>query len=145
MIAPGYDADSILERYQPQIDSIKHGSDAAFALYDKMQAEFDNAPSNDSLANRKVSIPGFIAPLEQENGIITEFLLVPYFGACIHSPPPPANQTVYVKAAGDYGIKLKDSYNPIWVSGALTIDGTATDIGTAGYQIQEAMISPYIY
>ncbi len=143
LVAPGYDADSILEKYNPLIDSLEHGSDEALKLYQKMDEEFNNAPANAKLADKKVSIPGFIAPLEQLNGMITEFLLVPYFGACIHMPPPPANQTLYVKVAPDYAIRNEDSYEPIWVSGKLSVSNTSTDIGTASYQIQDALISKY--
>lgn len=143
LIAPGYDADSILAKYEPQIAKLQHGGEGAVELYQKMQAEFDNAPANQSLAEKEVSIPGFIAPLEQRNGIITEFLLVPYFGACIHMPAPPANQTVYVKTARDYGIKIGDAYQPIWVSGEILIENESTEIGAASYQIHEALISPY--
>ena len=49
------------------------------------------------LNDKDVRIPGFIVPLEyKESEIVTRFLLVPYFGACIHEPPPPPNQTIYV-------------------------------------------------
>jgi len=143
LIAPGYDAEAILAKYEPEIATIPHGSDEALELYLKMEEEFNNAPANDNLADQKVSVPGFIAPLEQTNGRITEFLLVPYFGACIHLPPPPANQTVYVKVAPDYGIEIEDSYEPVWVSGALTINSVSTDIGVASYEINEALISIY--
>lgn len=143
LIAPGYDANSILAKYEPEIAKLQHGAEGAVELYQKMQAEFDNAPANKSLAKKEVSIPGFIAPLEQRNGIITEFLLVPYFGACIHLPAPPANQTVYVKTARDYGIKIDDAYQPIWVSGEILIEDESTEIGAASYQIHEALISPY--
>ena len=143
LVAPGYDADSILSKYEPLIDEIPHGSDAAIELYLKMEAEFNNAPANDNFADKKVSIPGFIAPLEQIDGVIIEFLLVPYFGACIHMPPPPANQTIYVRVAADYGINVEDAYNPIWVSGKLLIDKQSTDIGSASYQINEALVSAY--
>ena len=47
----------------------------------------------------EVRLPGYLVPLEGQAGEWKEFLLVPYFGACIHSPPPPANQIVHVKAA----------------------------------------------
>lgn len=143
LIAPGYDADSILEKYNPLIDKLEHGSSEALTLYEKMDDEFSNAPPNLMLADKKVSIPGFIAPLEQVDGMITEFLLVPYFGACIHMPPPPSNQTLYVKVAPDYAIRNEDSYDPIWVSGTLSIGDTSTGIGNASYQIQEALISVY--
>lgn len=143
LIAPGYDADSILKKYNPIISLLEEGSEDANKLYEKMQAEYDKAPTNDSLANKKVSIPGFIAPLEQKNGIISEFLLVPYFGACIHSPAPPVNQTVHVKVGEKHGISVEDAYDPIWVSGELLIDKTTTDIGSAGYKVEEAMIQKY--
>ena len=143
LIAPGYDADSIMEKYNPMIDELEHGSDEALTLYQKMEDEFNNAPANAKLADKKVSIPGFIAPLEQLNGMITEFLLVPYFGACIHMPPPPSNQTLYIKVAPDYAIRNEDAYEPIWVSGKLNVSDTSTELGSASYQIMDALISKY--
>ena len=143
LIAPGFDVDSILKKYDPIVNKLEEGSEEANQLYAKMQAEYNKAPPNESLANKKVSIPGFIAPLEQKNGIISEFLLVPYFGACIHSPAPPANQTVHVKVASKYGISVDDAYDPIWVSGELLIDKSTTDIGTASYKVEEAKIQKY--
>ena len=143
LIAPGYDANSILARYEPMIAKLEHGGEGTVELYQKMQDEFNNAPANDLLMKQKVSIPGFIAPLEQIDGVITEFLLVPYFGACIHLPAPPANQTVYVKTSRDYGIKIDDAYQPIWVSGEMLIEMESTEIGAASYQIHDALISPY--
>ncbi|MGK0273593.1 MAG: hypothetical protein ACI88H_004275 [Cocleimonas sp.] len=143
LIAPGFDVDSILKKYDPIVSKLEEGSEEANKLYEKMQAEYNKAPPNENLANKKVSIPGFIAPLEAENGIISEFLLVPYFGACIHSPAPPANQTVHVKVASKYGISVEDAYDPIWVSGELLIDKTKTDIGSASYKVEEAKIKKY--
>lgn len=143
LVTPGYDADSILEKYAPQIETLAHNSEQALALYEVMNEEFNNAPANPELADKKVSIPGFIAPIELVDGLITEFLLVPYFGACIHLPPPPSNQTLYVKVAPDYAIRNEDSYEPIWVSGNLEVDKAETDIGSASYQIQNALISKY--
>ncbi len=56
---------------------------------------------NTKLSETKVKIPGFVVPLVvNDNGVVSEFFLVPYFGACIHVPPPPPNQIVYVKLAG---------------------------------------------
>ena len=145
LIAPGYDATAIIKKYEPQVKALEEGSIEALKLYEKMEAEFNTAPPNETLANKKVSIPGFIAPLEQVDGLITEFLLVPYFGACIHNPPPPTNQTVHVKVARSFEIKSEDSYEPIWVSGELLIEESNTDIGNASYKIQDAVISEYKY
>ena len=57
---------------------------------------WDNAPANPKLDNRRVSIAGFVVPLDGEREKTREFLLVPYFGACIHAPAPPANQVIHV-------------------------------------------------
>src|SRR5215207_7815274 len=57
-------------------------------LLKAMQAEWDNAPTNSQLDGTAVKLPGYLVPLDQAKGELREFLLVPYFGACIHSPPP---------------------------------------------------------
>ena len=103
-----------------------------------IQAELDNAPVNDSINGKKVKLPGFIAPLENDNGKVSEFLLVPYFGACIHVPPPPVNQTVMIKTRPGSGIAAEDTVLPFWVKGVITTDGESTDIGAAGYRIEQA-------
>lgn len=61
--------------------------------------DMPNAPVVKALDGQNIRLPGYIVPLEvSEEGRTTEFLLVPYFGACIHVPPPPSNQIVHVKA-----------------------------------------------
>ncbi len=143
LIPVDFTAESIMAKYAEQLAEIEDGSPAASELYSKMQAEFSTAPVNEVLDDTLVRIPGFIAPLNYADQLITEFLLVPYFGACIHVPPPPANQTVLVKAAAGQGIKAEDSYNPVWVMGKLTVEGTTTELATAGYYIQDALLEPY--
>ncbi len=60
---------------------------------------------NKSLEGATVRLPGFIVPLEAvKSGDVSEFLLVPYFGSCIHVPPPPPNQIVYVHTGKRSGI-----------------------------------------
>lgn len=84
--------------------------------------------------NRKVKIPGFIVPLEfSDEQNVTSFFLVPYFGACIHVPPPPPNQIIH----GQFpkGLKLESLYDPFWLEGTLTTDITALDLGTSAYSI----------
>ena len=62
----------------------------------QMRELWDNAPTNPKMDGARVRLPGYVVPLEEVKGELKEFLLVPYFGACIHSPPPPANQIVHV-------------------------------------------------
>ena len=143
LIPADFRPDAIMEKYQDQLAELEDGSPEANALYTKMREEFDNAPVNEVLDETLVRVPGFIAPLEYSDDLITEFLLVPYFGACIHTPPPPANQTVLVQVAEGQGIKPEDSYNPIWVMGKLTTEETTTELAAAGYYIQEAIFEPY--
>ncbi len=145
LVPPEFRQEEIVAKYKDQLDKFEEEdySPEATALYSKINDELNNAPVNKTLNNKHISLPGFIAPLNQHNGVITEFLLVPYFGACIHVPPPPVNQTVFVKVADNNGIKIDDTYGAIWVSGRMLLDGKKTDIGTAGYHIKNAVIEPY--
>jgi len=145
LVPAEYQSEKIVAKYKDQLDKFEAEdySPEAEALYKKINDELNNAPINKTLDNKHISLPGFIAPLSQHNGLITEFLLVPYFGACIHVPPPPINQTVFVKVADNNGIKIDDSYGAFWVSGSILLDGKTTDIGAAGYHIKNAVIEPY--
>jgi hypothetical protein len=145
LVPPGYRPEDIMAKYQEELNAFQDGDPAAMDLYQQMQEEFNNAPINSQLNQSNIKLPGFIAPLEYEGELITEFLLVPYFGACIHVPPPPVNQTVYVVLADGEGITPEESFYPVWVHGYMTTEGLNTDIGEAGYRIQDALLAPYEY
>jgi hypothetical protein len=110
-----------------------------------MKQEWDNAPIDSSLNGRKVKIPGFVVPIEEEGRAVTEFLLVPYFGACVHVPPPPANQIVHVISAKP--IKDLRVMDAVWVTGQLKAarysEQTPMGMGAAGYQINSIAVTPY--
>jgi len=74
---------------------------------------------NESLDGKTVKIPGYVLPLETEGTAVREFLLVPYVGACIHVPPPPPNQMVFVESAQPY--KSEALFEPVWVEGVLKV------------------------
>ena len=78
---------------------------------------------NETLNEQQVRLAGYVLPLEMDGLKITEFLLVPYVGACIHEPVPPANQIVLVKFA--QGIEVAGRFTPVWVQGKMM-----TQIGT---------------
>lgn len=83
---------------------------------------------------KSVRIPGFIVPLEfDDDQVITQFFLVPFFGACIHVPPPPPNQIILVNAKN--GIKLEVLYEPFWISGKLSTSLTENDIAVSAYTL----------
>jgi hypothetical protein len=67
---------------------------------------------------------------------------VPYYGACIHVPPPPANQTVYVVTEKGQGTRPK-VFDVVWVTGDLTVQRIANDVAEAGYTIYASNVEPY--
>jgi uncharacterized protein len=67
---------------------------------------------------------------------------VPYFGACIHTPPPPANQIIHVTAVKPY--KSDQPIEAVWVSGPMETVRSETGLGAAGYRMRAEAIAPYI-
>jgi len=143
LIASGYTSEEILERYKDRLAALKPGSVELGPLYDEMNEEFESAPANDVLDGAAIQLAGFVAPLTFEGDEITEFLLVPYFGACIHVPPPPANQTVIISLAEGESISLEESWGAVWVAGEMTVTSIDTDLATAGYAISDAQFGVY--
>lgn len=89
----------------------------------------------EELDGELVRIPGFVLPFEYvESGKVSEFLLVPYFGACIHVPPPPPNQMVYVTA--EKPTDLGRQWNAIWAIGVLRTQKHLNDLGNAAYTLE---------
>ena len=103
---------------------------------------WDQAPAEKTMNGQKVRIAGFVVPLERRGEQVTEFLLVPYFGACIHTPPPPANQIVLVQPAKPLqGFRSMDT---VWVRGTLRVARTGSPMGTSGYRLEAALIDRYV-
>lgn len=142
---PGQGLADIIQKYQPRIEAIPEGDPAEDALLEEMQAELNAAPVNSALNGKKIKIPGFISPLEvdEAKGMVKEFLLVPYFGACIHTPPPPLNQTLLVKPLEGKSIGVERMYEPVWVYGTIVTEQIHTDLAEAGYQIKDASVEIY--
>ncbi|MEN2397266.1 DUF3299 domain-containing protein [Pseudomonas halotolerans] len=104
--------------------------------------DLPNAPVVKELDGQQIRLPGYIVPLEvSEEGRTTDFLLVPYFGACIHVPPPPSNQIVHVKS--EIGVKLDELYQPYWVEGPMQVKPSTSELADAGYQMEAEKI--YVY
>jgi uncharacterized protein len=107
--------------------------------------DYTNGKASDSLKKldgKLVKIPGFVVPLDdfQEDG--AEFLLVPYYGACVHTPPPPPNQIVMVAMEGKKSIKLS-LFDAVWMSGRLKIQSVESPYGTVGYTLEGMKVEPY--
>ena len=94
------------------------------------------------LDGQLVRIPGYVVPFDfNEKRRQEEFLFVPYMGACIHTPPPPPNQIIFVRA--DPAIQLKDIWSPYWLEGTLTTEETHSDAGDAAYAVALVKLEPY--
>jgi hypothetical protein len=86
-----------------------------------------------ALDGKLVRIGGYVVPLDFEATNVKEFLLVPYVGACIHVPPPPANQIIYVKTAK--GFDVNGTFDPVYVTGTLKADSTFLALAETGYSL----------
>ena len=105
---------------------------------------------NAALDGTVIRLPGYLLPLEYTGKEVTEFLLVPWVGACIHTPPPPPNQIVHVKS--DKPVSAAGGmFAPVWVTGQLSTTGTKKSLylmdGTsevdAGYSLHATKVEPY--
>jgi uncharacterized protein len=90
----------------------------------------------------QVRVPGFMVPLEDWEQQVSEFLLVPYFGACIHTPPPPPNQMAHVLMQRNRKVEV-NLWDPVWVIGTLRIENVESPYGVVGYQLSAERIQPY--
>ena len=93
------------------------------------------------LDGQLIQIPGFVVPLEFEDKSVTQFLLVPFFGACIHVPPPPPNQIILVDFPE--GLKERNMSEPIWISGKLTTTLVQSELATSAYSLQAHSYKEY--
>ena len=94
--------------------------------------------------NKKIRIPGFIVPVDfGDTQVVTRFLLVPYFGACIHEPAPPPNQTIY--AEFEPGYTLESLWDPFWIEGTLLTTRVEEELATASYTLRADKIEPFVY
>ncbi len=89
-----------------------------------------------------IKVPGFTVPLEDWASSAAVFLLVPYVGACVHTPPPPPNQLVYIEMEGGKRATM-DGWNPMWVEGILKIETTTSAYGEVGFTITGQRVYPY--
>jgi hypothetical protein len=124
------------------VGMVQEGSVKERNLMRQMREVWDNAPTNPKMEGARVRLPGFVVPLEEVEGNLKEFLLVPYFGACIHSPPPPSNQIVHVSS----GTPLKGwrTMDAVWVDGTLRTARSDTAMGASGYRIADPVVERYV-
>ena len=123
------------------IARLRDGDPKAQEALDKLRAAWDAAPVVSTLENKRIRLAGFIVPLERKGDLVSELLLVPSFGACIHSPPPPANQTVHVVLNKPVaGLQTMDTF---WINGTLKTARGESGFGVFGYRLQGESMERY--
>lgn len=99
-------------------------------------------PGLQALDGKRVRIAAFIVPLEDDLQEADEFLLVPYFGACIHTPPPPPNQMIYVTMPAHKAIKI-GWWDPVMFEGVIHLKQVDSPYGAVAYEMEGISSSPY--
>lgn len=125
----------------PPNESLDDSDPRAQQYLRDLREVLDKAPTVGALDGATVKMPGYVVALEQTKEGLKEFLLVPYFGACIHTPPPPANQIVHVRSA-----KPVAGLNPmeaVWVSGTMRTQRRDSGMGVSGYELELVSMTPY--
>ncbi|MFA5826713.1 MAG: DUF3299 domain-containing protein [Gallionellaceae bacterium] len=123
------------------LSKMKDSDPRAQEALQRMREAWNNAPVEPSMNGARIRIPGFIVPLEEAHHQISEFLLVPYFGGCIHVPPPPSNQIIHVFPAQP--LKKLKSMDAVWISGVLEVFPSDTSMGSAGYRMKAEVVEKY--
>ena len=144
LVPVGWDpAQEVRKRIKDQNFSIiKDSAPRMLEMLKQMREVWDNAPVNPAMDGVRGRIPGYVVPLEEDKQGMREMLLVPYYGACIHSPPPPANQIIHVrlpKPAKGYA-----AMDTVWVTGTLRAFRGDSYMGASGYRIDDASLAPYV-
>jgi hypothetical protein len=116
------------------------GDPKAKEAYAKLKKTWDSAPIEKSMIGKKVRIPGYVVPLDAERMQSRNFLIVPYFGACVHTPAPPANQIIMIIPPKGTLTRTMDA---IWVEGVLGEERTFSEAGTSAYVIKAEKVTPY--
>lgn len=90
---------------------------------------------------KSVRLPGYVVPITYDGTGVTAFLLVPYVGACVHVPPPPANQLVLVSTKRPY--EIDGLFEAVTVTGKLGTASIATQLADVGYTLEATKIRPF--
>jgi hypothetical protein len=161
----GYLAHESVEQLADQIDEAKRRVDAnrekfakqgvdIDALYERYldwvgEVERRGTLTEKKLDGKQVAIAGYLLPLDFNPGGTTEFLLVPYFGACIHEPPPPPNQIVYVKSSAPFAVT--SLFEGVMITGTMRVQSEKKHLSfvdgssevASGYVLEGDSIEPY--
>jgi len=136
---PKWDAMALLKGID--LNKLQDSDPRAVEALKSIRESWVNAPVVDEMNGKGVNLIGYVAPLDGDLEHVKEFLLVPYFGACIHTPPPPSNQIIHVHLMTPMSMMGWDA--GVSVSGILEINHSDTALGTAGYQMSADIVKQF--
>jgi len=142
-LLPAGEEERLAELYQQQMMMLYSNPVAEGSAADQMVqiGTFNTVPE---LNGERVRIPGYTVPFDfSADAEITEFLLVPYFGACLHAPPPPPNQTLFIMT--EEPIKIRDLAQAVWIEGTIYTQTQESELADAAYTIQMEQLEIYDY
>jgi len=122
------------------LDALSDADPRAIELLQRMRDTWDNAPSNNAMDEQRVRIAGYVVPLDENKSGLTRFLLVPYFGACIHTPPPPSNQIIDVTPRDAAKFRVM---SPVWITGVIRTLHSDTTLGASSYRMSAEQVEWY--
>lgn len=114
-------------------------------LNDFWQPIFDiNATKlNPLLDGAYIKIPGYIIPIDLSTVGVTRFVLVPYVGACLHTPPPPPNQLIFVTTEIPW--PSDNLWDAVWVTGQMLHEIQSTEVAQTGYTLKADQMEAYVW
>lgn len=125
------------------LDNMQDDDPAAAAFMAQIDTVWKTAPMVESLDGARIHIAGYAIPLDGDGEEYSSFLLVPYFGACIHVPPPPRNQTILVRMPEGRLARIRHAFDVLWVTGELRIETAETELAATGYALTGEVVAPY--
>ncbi|MGB3625550.1 MAG: DUF3299 domain-containing protein [Henriciella sp.] len=134
-LMPEGEEERLAEMYQAQMAMLYSGAGVTEGSAADQAIQIGTFNVVKDMDGMKIRLPGYTVPFEYgKDAQISEFLLVPYYGACLHAPPPPPNQTVFVKT--DDKIQLKDLSQAVWIEGTLRTQTQESELADAAYTIE---------
>ena len=132
LLPPDWQPEALLD--QLDVDNLSDDDPRAVAVMEQIMELWNAAPTLPLLAGRRIRLTGFLVPLDFENDVLSEFLLIPYYGGCIHVPPPPANQTIHVVMPENRPHRA-GVFDVVHVSGTLRIETYRHAMAVAAYRL----------
>lgn len=143
-LMPEGEEERLAQLYQQQMAMLYSGGPIAEGSAADAMIQIGTFNTVKELNELKIRIPGYTVPFEYgANAEISEFLLVPYYGACLHAPPPPPNQTVF--AMTDEPVKLRDLAQAVWIEGTMYTQTQESELADAAYTIRVENVYAYEY